>query len=69
METELINHAVNIFAQYENLDLISQCTIVVTTIITLGSIIVRLTPSKKDDEIMGRILKIIETISLNKKGK
>lgn len=41
--------------------------LVLTSIVTAASIIVKFTPSKKDDEVVGIIRKIIETLSIPKK--
>lgn len=41
--------------------------LVATSIVTAASIIVKMTPSKKDDEVVGTIRKIIETLSMMKK--
>ena len=38
-------------------------------IIALASLIVRLTPTKKDDEAMSKVMGIINLIALNKKPK
>lgn len=38
-------------------------------IITLASIIVKLTPSKKDDKVWGFILKILNALALNPNDK
>ena len=37
--------------------------LIVSTIITLATLIVRLTPTQKDDEILGKIIKFIEKIA------
>lgn len=38
-----------------------------TTVVTGASIIAKITPSKKDDEILGKILKVINLLALNPK--
>ena len=43
--------------------------LIITSIVTIASIIVKLTPSKKDDEVVGKIRKIIELLSLKPKDK
>lgn len=40
----------------------------ITSIVTAASIIVKLTPTQKDDAVMAKILKALELISLNKKS-
>lgn len=39
----------------------------ITSAVTLASVIVKFTPSKKDDEIVGKIQKVLNTIALNPK--
>lgn len=51
-----------VIANWESLVLI------ITSLVTVASIIVKLTPTPKDDEFLGKILKIISLIALNKKG-
>lgn len=43
--------------------------LIVTTIVTLASLIVKLTPSPKDDEAVGKIMAIINALALNKPVK
>jgi hypothetical protein len=41
----------------------------ITSIVTAASIIVKLTPSEKDDKVVSRIIKFLNTIAINPKGK
>lgn len=41
--------------------------LIVTTIVTLASIIVKLTPTPKDDALLAKIMPFLEKIALNKK--
>lgn len=43
-------------------------TLVVTGIITIASIIVKITPTQKDDNVLNKILKIAKFFGLYKKG-
>ncbi len=40
---------------------------VITSIVTIASVIVKLTPTTKDDEILSKVMKFLEWVSLNKK--
>lgn len=40
-----------------------------TGLVTVASIVVKLTPSESDDKIVNGILKVLKTISLNKEVK
>lgn len=40
---------------------------IVTYVIAISSIIVKWTPTQKDDEILGKIINILKVLSLNKK--
>lgn len=40
-----------------------------TSVVTAASIIVKLTPTKRDDEAMGKIMGFVNLIALNKKPK
>ena len=42
--------------------------LIVTGLVTVASIIVKLTPTPKDDAIMAKILPWLEKIALNKKA-
>lgn len=56
-----------LYLAYENLDKIF---IAIGALVTAASTIVALTPSTKDDEILGKIVKFIELFSVfNKKTK
>ena len=46
----------------------SDLLLIVTGIITTASVIVKLTPSQKDDAVLAKVLKVLEFLSLNKKG-
>ncbi len=39
---------------------------IVTYVIAIASIIVKATPSQKDDKILGKIVKALEFVSMNK---
>ena len=41
----------------------------ITSIVTAASIIVKLTPSEKDDKVVSRIIKFLNAIAINPKGK
>lgn len=41
--------------------------VILTSIITVASLIVKLTPTPKDDAILAKIVKFLEMIALNKK--
>ena len=41
--------------------------LILTSLVTIASIIVKLTPSKKDDEVVGVLMKIIKFFALDKK--
>jgi hypothetical protein len=41
----------------------------ITSIVTAASIIVKLTPSEKDDKIVSRIMKFLNTLAINPKEK
>lgn len=41
--------------------------LILTSIVTIASVIVKLTPSQKDDAILAKIMPWIEKIALNKK--
>lgn len=41
--------------------------LILTSTVTIASIVVKLTPSETDDKVVGAILKILKTLSLNKK--
>ena len=43
--------------------------LIATGLVTVASIIVKLTPSETDDKIVNGILKVLKTISLNKEAK
>jgi len=44
--------------------------IIIGAVVTAASTIVKITPSTKDDEILGKIIKVIEYLSIfNKKTK
>ena len=45
---------------------ISEIIAIVTGIVTVASLIVRLTPSPKDDAVVSAISKFINTLALNK---
>ena len=38
-----------------------------TSLVTAASIVVRLTPTKKDDEAMGKVMKILNLVAINPK--
>jgi len=40
---------------------------VITAVVTAASIIVKLTPTQKDDEILGKIMKLLNLIAINPK--
>lgn len=40
---------------------------IVSGVVTVASVIVRLTPSKADDEAIGRVARFLELIALNKR--
>lgn len=40
-----------------------------TSAVTIASAIVKLTPTKKDDEVLSKVMGIINLIALNKKPK
>jgi len=40
---------------------------ILATVVTLASLIVKLTPTPKDDEILAKVIKFLEMLSLNKK--
>jgi hypothetical protein len=42
--------------------------LILTSIVTIASVIVKLTPSQKDDAILAKIMPWIEKIALNKKS-
>jgi hypothetical protein len=50
-----------IIANYDSLILIG------TSAVTLASLIVKLTPTKKDDEAMGKLMRFINLIAMSKK--
>lgn len=41
----------------------------ITSIVTAASIIVKLTPSEKDDKVVSRIIKFLNAIAINPKEK
>ena len=41
--------------------------LIVTSVVTIASIIVKLTPTPKDDAVLAKILKLFEFLSLNKR--
>lgn len=41
--------------------------LILTSIVTIASVIVKLTPSQKDDAILAKIMPWLEKIALNKK--
>lgn len=43
--------------------------LIVTSIVTAASIVVRLTPTKRDDEALGKVMRILNFIAINKKPK
>ena len=43
--------------------------ILISAIVTISSIIVKWTPTPKDDKILAKVLKFLELLSLNKKVK
>lgn len=43
--------------------------IVISAIITIASVIVKLTPSKSDDKKLDKIIKVLQFLSLYKKDK
>lgn len=45
-----------------------EIALAVTSVVTAASIIVKLTPTPKDDAILARVVKILEIVSLNKKN-
>jgi len=49
------------------MEILKDLWIIVASIITIASVIVRYTPSTKDNEILEKIKAIIEKIALNKK--
>ena len=51
------------------LDWLSDLVISVSLIISAASIVATLTPSKKDDEWLGKLYKLVDTIALNFKVK
>lgn len=42
--------------------------LVLTSLVTIASVIVKLTPTQKDDAILAKIMPWIEKIALNKKS-
>lgn len=42
--------------------------VIVATVVTLASLIVKLTPTQKDDAILAKIMPWLEKIALNKKA-
>ena len=42
---------------------------IITGAVTLASLIVSLTPTKKDDEALGKVMKVLNIIALNFKRK
>jgi hypothetical protein len=42
---------------------------IITGVISIASIIVSLTPTKKDDEALGKVIKVLNYIALNFKRK
>ena len=43
--------------------------LIVTSMVTAASLIVKLTPSTKDDTVLAAIIKVLTAISLNKESK
>lgn len=41
--------------------------LIITSIVTVASAIVKITPTTKDDEILAKVMKVLEWISMNKK--
>lgn len=41
---------------------------IVTGIVFVASLIVKLTPTPKDDEVVGKIMSIVEKLALNKRN-
>ena len=41
----------------------------ITSIVTAASVIVKLTPTKKDDEVIGKIISLLNTLAINPKVK
>lgn len=44
----------------------TEILLAITSLVTAASIIVRMTPSVKDDEIVGKVMKWVEYVALNK---
>lgn len=42
-------------------------TLIVTGIISIASLIVKLTPTPKDDEFLAKVIKFLSIVALNKK--
>jgi hypothetical protein len=40
---------------------------IITSLVTGASIVVRLTPTKKDDEALGKVMKILNLVAINPK--
>ena len=45
----------------------SELLFILTSIVTVASLIVKLTPNKSDDVIVGKILRFVNFLALNKK--
>jgi len=43
--------------------------LIVTSMVTVASLIVKLTPTTKDDTVLAAIVKVLTAISLNKESK
>lgn len=44
----------------------TEILLAITSLVTAASIIVRMTPSVKDDEAVGKVMKWVEWVALNK---
>lgn len=44
-------------------------TLSLTSIVTVASVIVKMTPTPKDDKILSKIVAVLNFLAINKKGK
>jgi len=51
------------------LEHLGEVWVIIASIVTIASIIVKWTPSQKDDEILSKVIKFLEWLSINSKKK
>jgi len=51
------------------LEHLGEVWVIIASIVTIASIIVKWTPSQKDDEILCKVIKFLEWLSINSKKK